>query len=242
MCDTDATNQVTEQSIVDEVLVIGKSILPLHGKHYVAICENCNLTYQRERFFDEDLKTYYKEGYYLSAQKNKVDLEERRERSIPFNTYLKGLLEEQRINIDSHLDFGCAQGNLLLMLGANGVGVEIVPEYVEYARDHGLEIYETLEEVSGPFDLVSLVEVLEHMPYPAELLKNLHEKIKVGGHLLVTVPNLEGGHPHPISNRHLIAFSPLALANALEWSGFELVYTAQTSGAIKSLVYIGVKK
>jgi len=242
LCGTTRPESVEVRYVVDETREIGDSRFLLYGRHLTVVCPNCNLCFQIERFPDDDLTKYYTDGHYLNKNNKKVDLEARREKSKPFIAFLLQCLENNDIKPTRQLDFGCAQGNLLLSVDWPGVGVEIVPDYLEYARSHKVEIYENLDEVSGLFDFVSLIEVLEHMPYPGKLLKALYEKLEPGGNILITVPDMMGGHPHAISNRHLNAFSGDALRFGLKNAGFEIVVASRTIGGLATLLFIGRKE
>src|SRR5438874_968982 len=75
------------------------------------------------------------------------------------------------------LDVGCGAGLLtepLARLGATVVGLDASPELIEIARDHaarsGLTIdYRSgeLAELNGTFDLITCMEVIEHVADPA---------------------------------------------------------------------------
>jgi len=45
-----------------------------------------------------------------------------------------------------------------------------------------------IPEPDGSFDAVMCIEVLEHVPYPVEALRELARLLKPGGHLIVTAP------------------------------------------------------
>ncbi len=42
-----------------------------------------------------------------------------------------------------------------------------------------------------PLDVISMCDVLEHMPYPREALAQAHSLLRPGGLLLISLPNLE---------------------------------------------------
>lgn len=147
------------------------------------------------------------------------------------------------------LDFGCGAGGLLKYLRQQGVpggrAVEAsghdVGSYAEkLARVDGFRIW-SVEELArmpaGGFDVVSLVEVLEHIPDPGEVVALCARALRPGGLLLVTTGNIAG----PIARRqrsryrycipeiHVSLFSPAALVaiyarhglrpQAVRWEG-----------------------
>lgn len=102
----------------------------------------------------------------------------------------------------SALDVGCGAGLLtepLARLGARVTGVDAAPEVIAVARDHasraGLEIdYRTgdVQELQGQFDLVTCMEVIEHVADPAAFLRALSARIAPEGLLIMSTPNSTG--------------------------------------------------
>lgn len=100
------------------------------------------------------------------------------------------------------LDVGCGAGLLaepLARLGARVTGIDAAPEVIAVARDHaagqGLAIdYRAgaVEELDGEFDLVTAMEVIEHVADPAPFLKALGERLAPGGLLILSTPNATG--------------------------------------------------
>ena len=98
----------------------------------------------------------------------------------------------------SLLDIGAGYGQALLYFRSAGLdvaGIEPTTEGVEYARSQGLTIYHTgIEDfdcVSDKrFDVVTIINVLEHLRDPVRILENVREKLlKKGGLLVLDIPN-----------------------------------------------------
>ena len=97
------------------------------------------------------------------------------------------------------LDVGCGAGLLcepLARLGAEVTGVDAAPELIAAARAHasgqGLAIdYRAcgVEEIAGEFDLVTAMEVIEHVAAPEAFLRDLAARLAPGGLLILTTPN-----------------------------------------------------
>ena len=100
------------------------------------------------------------------------------------------------------LDVGCGAGLLaepLARLGAKVTGIDASPEVIAAARDHAeaaaLEIdYRTgdVRELRGEFDLITCMEVIEHVAEPAAFLKALRKRLATNGLLVMSTPNATG--------------------------------------------------
>ena len=97
------------------------------------------------------------------------------------------------------LDIGCGSGTLLRAAGAEGwdaTGTEIAPAVVDAMRTQGLDarlgLTEELDLPSGGFDVVSAIEVLEHVPDPDKLITEATRLLRPGGALYVTTPHGRG--------------------------------------------------
>jgi len=100
------------------------------------------------------------------------------------------------------LDVGCGAGLLaepLARLGAKVTGVDAAPELIAVARDHAaamaLEIdYRAgaVEGLKGQFDLITCMEVIEHVADPAAFAAALAKRLAPGGLLILSTPNATG--------------------------------------------------
>jgi 2-polyprenyl-6-hydroxyphenyl methylase/3-demethylubiquinone-9 3-methyltransferase len=100
------------------------------------------------------------------------------------------------------LDVGCGAGLLtepLARLGAKVTGIDASPEVIAVARDHAramsLDVdYRVgeVEELKGQFDLVTCMEVIEHVADPALFLRALAARLASGGLLIMSTPNATG--------------------------------------------------
>jgi 2-polyprenyl-3-methyl-5-hydroxy-6-metoxy-1,4-benzoquinol methylase len=136
------------------------------------------------------------------------------------------------------LDVGCGSGEFLLEMKAAGwtaEGVETDARAVARARERSLAVHEgTLESadyVPRSFDAVTLSHVIEHLHDPVATLRRCRELVSDDGVVWIATPNLAGpgyrrygrawrGLEPP---RHLVVFTPAALARALERAGLRLV-------------------
>lgn len=100
------------------------------------------------------------------------------------------------------LDIGCGTGFLLERLaerGFSGIGIDLSPESVEHANRRLAEIGASdrlsavvgsaYEPPQGPFDLIALTDVLEHLEDPRACLAALRAQLAPEGLLVISTPN-----------------------------------------------------
>lgn len=98
------------------------------------------------------------------------------------------------------LDIGCGAGLVaepLARLGAQVTAVDAAPENIAVARAHAAAMnlaidyracgVEALEE--PPFDLITALEVIEHVTDPALFIAAIAQRLAPGGLLLLSTPN-----------------------------------------------------
>jgi len=101
------------------------------------------------------------------------------------------------------LDVGCGGGLLaegMARRGARVTGIDLSPAALEVARLHALESGVTVEyrEMAaedlaeaerGAFDLVTCLEMLEHVPDPVRAVRSLAQLVRPGGHVICSTIN-----------------------------------------------------
>lgn len=101
------------------------------------------------------------------------------------------------------LDIGCGGGLLseaLAKEGADVTAIDLAPELVKVARLHSLESGVTVDyrlqaaedlaaEQPGSFDVVTCMEMLEHVPDPGAIIAACHRLLKPGGQLFLSTVN-----------------------------------------------------
>jgi len=102
----------------------------------------------------------------------------------------------------SVLDVGCGGGLLaepLARLGGKVTGLDASPEVITVAREHaaamGFDIdYRAgdVQELEGQFDLVTAMEVVEHVANPRLFVGALAKRLAPGGLLIMSTPNATG--------------------------------------------------
>jgi SAM-dependent methyltransferase len=142
------------------------------------------------------------------------------------------------------LDIGCGSGTLLRAAGAEGwdaVGTEIAPAIVDAMRAQGLDarlgLTQELALPSGGFDVVSAIEVLEHVSDPDALIAEAARLLRPGGAVYITTPHSRGisgrllgtGWSVVAPPEHLQLFSSAGIRSTLSRGGLRALSLA-TSG------------
>jgi SAM-dependent methyltransferase len=159
-------------------------------------------------------------------------------------------LLERRAGAGRLLDVGCGPGVLLAAAGPGWrpQGVELSEWAVRFARErHGAAVVQgTIEDAGfpdGSFDAVTLLDVIEHAPFPRRLLGAVRRVLRPGGAVFVLTPDL--GAPLAaamgrwwwgLRPAHLYYFSLRTLAELLAVEGFR-VRTVRRVGRTFSLGY-----
>lgn len=214
-------------------------LLGLPGMFTIVECATCGLYRQFPRPVWESLKAYYPEHYvsyteHHSQITSRFRRFERRYGMWKRMRAVKGVCSKGRL-----LDVGCGSGNFLAEvqnhLGWDAIGIEPNASAANYATRHlPFEIVNSsfLEYSSSgeQFDVVTMWNVFEHLPYPLDALSHTNGLIKPGGWLIGSIPNMEGLDSRVFKDlwlgwdlpRHLYFFSRKLLNDALQASGFSL--------------------
>jgi 2-polyprenyl-3-methyl-5-hydroxy-6-metoxy-1,4-benzoquinol methylase len=124
------------------------------------------------------------------------------------------------------LDFGSGAGVFLAearAAGLDAIGIEPGEDYAEWSREtFGVTVinrmWEEIADPLGPFDVITAVEVLEHLRRPVAALRWLAGMLAEGGVLYATVPDMRPNDKETFRRfhfAHLYGFTP----TTLEWAG-----------------------
>ena len=131
------------------------------------------------------------------------------------------------------LDVGCGTGANLLMLSEYGdaEGVDLSKDALAFCHERGLEkvrlgAAEALPYDDGTFDLVTALDVVEHMDDDLVGLREMRRVLRPGGRVLLFVPTFMflWGLQDDVSN-HRRRYRLPELRRVLEQAGFEVERT-----------------
>lgn len=137
------------------------------------------------------------------------------------------------------LDVGFGNGSLMTTAkeyGYDVMGLDLREESVRKMREFGYEAHALDIEAyrpEAPFDVISMADVLEHMPFPARALKRIRDLLQPAGLLFVSMPNADafvwdeltrsGANPFWGEIEHYHNFGRRRLCALLEEHGLEPV-------------------
>jgi len=207
---------------------------------YVMKCKSCGLVYLNPRPSISAFEIIYPQNYHAFnfsrkgfgvVYKIRSWLEAKR-----FMSCCEGLPADARI-----LDVGCGDGfhlNLLRQYGKKSwtlEGIDFDKRAIEMARKSGLVVYHgSVESINLPqnsYDLAYMVQTIEHVEKPDEVLRGIHRLLKPGGKLVIVTDNTGsldfkffkrkywGGYHFP---RHWNLFNKRSLTKLAEKTGFEV--------------------
>jgi SAM-dependent methyltransferase len=151
------------------------------------------------------------------------------------------------------LDVGCAGGDFLLEARAVGwqvAGVEMQSRSAQLARGRGLEVYSPgmdVVPVDKKFDVITLLDVFEHLPEPGHFLGSLYQRLNPGGVLYIETPNYAGQYRRWKGRQwmafipwHEVLYTPEVLEQVAGQAGFQTVRITTT--AFRPFSYDGLRR
>ena len=160
---------------------------PLFGGSFF-LCNDCHLGFRHPRMTKEELDRLYRLGESDIWEDHINDRTDWKMAASFISTYQEGC----RI-----LDVGCFDGRFLDFLGhgLKRFGIEIHEDAVSRARSKGIHMigkdYTVLEKSPGDFDIVTAMDLIEHVPDPNYFLRLLGNAIKPGGIIIVSTGNTQ---------------------------------------------------
>jgi len=166
-------------------------------------CQVCSNIYLNPRPIVDELPTIYPSNYYAYNYELAISPIAIRAKNWLDRIKVKQWLKYLPDALPQVLDVGCGDGRYLEMLHNLGIprnhlyGVEMSEDRIGYLNDLGFKGYygriEDIKEDLPPasFDLIILLQVLEHVENPRTLMQSLAGLLKQGGILIIETPNAE---------------------------------------------------
>ncbi|RLC64679.1 MAG: hypothetical protein DRI01_02965 [Chloroflexi bacterium] len=213
------------------------------GRHVK--CRNCNFIYVNPVGKASEINKAY-------SQRKSIDASIIRENRLRASKSQVELVRRYK-NGTYLLDIGCGEGFFLFNASRAGYitkGIELSQDAVEYARrEFGLDVeakpFEELRFPEDHFDIITLWQVLEHVPYPRVILKEVHRILKPGGLLVASTPNIEGIPAKILGKRwwnirqlHINQFTLKTLSTILRKVGFKNISSVSYKESISLLMLL----
>lgn len=179
---------------------------------------------------DQELAELYGHDYYDAWGIDKKPLARMKGRS-----FLRILDRIGRQNINSMLDIGCGLGQHLDIgqeLGWDVVGVDVNPRAVELNSGRHKTVHSSIEQLDleQKFDLIILLEVLEHLRDPRACLEKILQFMHDDSILVLTTidagslrARTMGSSWYHIHREHLHYFHRASLTHIAERAGHEVI-------------------
>lgn len=202
------------------------------------MCCNCGVIRSEVKFAPDEIGEFYDIEYRsLYSGSRKAEQSFFDDQYKTGSRFVRDFLE--KIPADhrgSLLEIGCGAGGILKAIGEAGwgpvTGVDLGGDYLEFGRNAGLTLiqgdYRT-HIPNGSQQLIVLSHVLEHLLDPVQALREMKEKLRPGGYLLIEVPGILNLHRsydyvyHYFQGAHIYNFSLAHIALMLEITGFQVV-------------------
>ena len=228
-------------------LVRGDLNLFLEGQFQLVQCKQCGLVYLNPRPSPNEILSYYLNDY------DQFNVAVQHEKHILARWGRRYGLEKRGKVILKHkphgklLDVGCATGDFLASMqqrtGWQVIGIEPNQQAAQYVREHyKIEVHtDSIEKLSlddDTFDVVTLWNVIEHLPNPSASLNTINRLLAHDGLLVISTPNLDCPYASLFGKywigyelpRHLYVFSLQTLSSLLSKSGFKIIDTLSLYG------------
>jgi 2-polyprenyl-3-methyl-5-hydroxy-6-metoxy-1,4-benzoquinol methylase len=198
-----------------------------HGR--IVRCRSCSLVYMNPRPHHQDVQANYssvEDARYLEEEQGRVE------------TFGESVDHIQRfVSTGTLLDVGCHVGTFLEVAAGRGFQVAGVEpsrwaSEIARARIDGHVHCGAVEDAplpEGGYDVVTLWDVIEHLPDPAIDVRAIHAALRPGGIFAVSTMDVDSLFARVLGRRwpwymqmHLVYFSRQTLCELLRREGFHI--------------------
>lgn len=214
-------------------------------------CVSCGLVVLAPELRIPDPDTYYASAVHYSE--NALSSERVKEMDRIASTHLDRIKRLRLKDGATLLDIGANYGRLVKEAGRRGLrafGIEKNRWLVEAAKRDGVPILEGDAQhipLKETFDIVTMIDVFEHLDAPRDVLTHLSSFMADEGYLYIEVQNIDSYLAKKdreswryIALEHVTHFSHLTLGRLLNECGFDIVWSGTNSAYLEddSLPYL----
>ena len=205
-------------------------------------CQGCGFVYVSPRPDPEELYALYGETYFNNDESGVVGYTDyiKDEPNIRRTSQRRLQHLEQFIKPGKLLDVGCATGFFIDEAQQRGwqvEGLDVSAFGVDYAQTHyGVTAYHSaltdLELPAGAYDVVTMWDVIEHVPDPKAYVRQAADLLRSGGVISLATPDINSlparlaGRRwvgYKLSEEHVYYFSVKTLSRMLDEAGFDVI-------------------
>ena len=221
-------------------------------------CETCRLVFVNPRINDKELYSIYVDRYFRNEDNGYEDYELTAHLRIKtFQRWYDEIKPFLKTKSGTALDIGCAAGYFLDVLKQHGwqaEGIELEKEMLSNVKKKGYPIYNTpLEyfEEKKKYKLITLFDVIEHLPNIHANLEKLATILDTDGTLTLVTPDFNSRQRKIFNKRwfqfkpkeHIQYFTKETLHRAVKLHGFRIIHTSSSGQyADTSFLYNRLKR
>ncbi len=202
--------------------------------HQVNQCVTCDFVFLNR--LPEDINSFYESNAYREAFDYEIDISSMQKKFDPEQHARINRIGIENVRGKVVADFGAGPGIFIDAISAvaqKTIVVEPSQKYRDYLSQRGHKCFpyadQMLKEHTGQVDVVVSFDTIEHIPNVSEFTKQIHQSLKTGGVLYLSMPNLNDlirsicpsdYNPFYFQVAHVNYFSKDTAARLLKDSGF----------------------
>ncbi len=232
ICGEQTLNLVPSYSTLPRV---ASDCVPWRSGGRLGICTSC-LCVQNpvdKDWHSETAEVYAQYKIYTQSAGNEQSVVSSGKELVPRSTKVfQQLLSYLDLNKPGRLlDIGCANGSLLRYFGTLAPNWKMVGFEIDNKRRSEVEsipgveafVSGSLDNIMKSFDLITLIHVFEHIPYPSNWLENLKKLLNPNGMVVIQVPNPMQNPFNLLIADHCSHFIMPDLINIVHKAGYEVI-------------------
>lgn len=219
-------------------------------------CQNCQTAMVTPKLEDDIVNTFYEE-YFNNKYSEFIHNYQSDFRTIVFEHYFEKICKYSNKS-GNFIDIGCADGMFMKLAkehGFSAYGIDVA-SVITKAKEFGVvmngDVLDCLKNFDDNFfDIVTIVDAIEHFRSPNDVIELVSKKLKKGGIVFIETPNFDADNKPDRMSRHFHLFNKTSIKFLLEKNGLAVEEISQESGQYNKvdqvihdrfLICIGKKK